>query len=240
MSAHGIDRRKILSRRLQAWVKDPGQFSRRKLPRSCPVCGYEGVFLSVGRPSKWDVRCPNCASRGRHRLMQLYLDRHGIELAGKRVLHFGPEKYMRRLMRANPAYVAADLYAPSADHRLDITAIDRPGASFDAVIAHHVLEHVDDDAAAMRELCRVLAPAGMAFLSVPINLTRPTYENPAVTEPWMRFWHFNGTDHRRFYGSDFPDRLRAAGFAEVETFRLTPAEEVAYGIDPTDCLFIAR
>jgi SAM-dependent methyltransferase len=31
-----------------------------------------------------------------------------------------------------------------------------PGASYDVVIPHHVLEHIDDDRQAMRELFRLL------------------------------------------------------------------------------------
>ena len=38
----------------------------------------------------------------------------------------------------------------------DITAIPHPDDSFDAILCIHVLEHVPDDRAAMRELARVL------------------------------------------------------------------------------------
>ena len=51
-----IDRGKIFSRMLQGWWKDRGQFSRKKIHRDCPVCGYHGIFLSVGRPARWDTR----------------------------------------------------------------------------------------------------------------------------------------------------------------------------------------
>ena len=57
-----IDSRKIFSRMLQGWWKDRAQFSRKKIARDCPICGYHGTFLSVGRPSRWDTRCPNCGS----------------------------------------------------------------------------------------------------------------------------------------------------------------------------------
>src|SRR5262249_48926451 len=42
-----------------------------------------------------------------------------------------------------------------------------PDASFDAVLLSEVLEHVPDDAAAMREAARVLRPGGVALISVP-------------------------------------------------------------------------
>ena len=232
--------RKVMSRMVQAWWKDRAQFSRRKIPRECPICLYHGTFISVGRPSRWDTRCPRCGSRERHRLMQLYMNEHGISLGDKKILHFGPEKWLMERMSDNPGYEPADLYAKIARFRLDITAIDRPDNFFDVVIAHHVLEHVDEDRKAMRELYRVLRPGGIGFFSVPINLSRDeTYENPAITDPDERFVHFGGTDHRRFYGRDFADRLREAGF-EVETYRRAPDEEVRFGLLRDECIYIAR
>ena len=49
----------------------------RKTARECPMCGYHGVFISVGHPSRWDSRCPGCGGRERHRLMQLWIDANG-------------------------------------------------------------------------------------------------------------------------------------------------------------------
>ena len=73
------------------------------------------------------------------------------------------------------------------DLRLDITALDLPDASFDAVICSHVLEHVDDDAAAMRELARITAPGGWCLVMVPLDLERETtYEDPTITSPEAR------------------------------------------------------
>jgi SAM-dependent methyltransferase len=42
-----------------------------------------------------------------------------------------------------------------------------PDARFDLVTAFDLLEHVDDDAAALAEVCRVLAPGGTLFITVP-------------------------------------------------------------------------
>ena len=236
-----IDRRKVISRMIQGWWKDRGQFSRKKIKRDCPVCGYHGIFLSVGRPSRWDTRCPNCGSRERHRLIQLYLDQHGIDLTTKKILQFGPEKWLMRAMKNNPDYEPADLYAPIAKFRLDITEIDRPDNFFDVVIANHVFEHVDDDKAAMREMFRVLKPGGYGFFSVPINLSRDEpYENPAITDPDERFAHFGGTDHKRYYGRDFAKKLEAAGFVSVEAYRRQPEEEVKWGLLRDECIYVAR
>ena len=82
------------TRRLAAaWLRDRRQFGGRRLPRTCPICGYHGVFVSVGHPGRWDARCLNCGSRERHRLLHLWItEGGGDKLAGKRILHFAPEK----------------------------------------------------------------------------------------------------------------------------------------------------
>jgi SAM-dependent methyltransferase len=197
-------------------------------------------MISVGHPPRWDARCASCGSRERHRLLWLWAIRDGRnELATKRILHFAPEKALRRALRNNPRYETADLYQTGVTHRADIRQLPLPDATYDVVIANHVLEHVDDDRRAVAELFRVLRPGGTALLTVPLNPTRATtYEDPAVTDPVGRQAHFNAPDHRRFYGLDFADRLAAVGFV-VETFRMTPPEEVRFGLLPMEWLYVA-
>lgn len=230
----------IVRRLIAAWFRDRGQFRRPLVARTCPICGYHGPFVSVGAPSRWDVRCLDCGSRERHRLLHLWvIEGGGNKLAGKRILHFAPEKTVVRQMRGNPLYETADLKMASATHRVDIAKVALPDAGYDIVMAHHVLEHVDDDRAAMRELFRLLKPGGTALLSVPINPSRrETYENPAIVEKALRSVHFGNEDHKRYYGLDFADRLQAAGFA-VETFRLPPADEARYGLLRDEWIYIA-
>jgi SAM-dependent methyltransferase len=224
-----------------AWLHDRSQFREVRLPRTCPICGYHGVFISVGHPPRWDARCLNCGSRERHRLTHLWVTEGGGDrLAGKRILHFAPEKVVIRQMRGNPLYETADLRQPGVTHTVDITGVALPDASYDVVMAHHVLEHIQDDRKAMREIFRLLTPGGVALLSAPINATRQqTYENPSVTTPEARHAHFSQSDHVRYYGLDFADRLAEAGFA-VEIFRLPPDQEVTYGLLRDEWITIAR
>jgi hypothetical protein len=46
----------VLRRLAAAWFRDRGQFSRKWLARTCPICGYSGMFISVGKPPRWDAR----------------------------------------------------------------------------------------------------------------------------------------------------------------------------------------
>jgi predicted SAM-dependent methyltransferase len=224
-----------------AWLGDRRQFAEPRLPRTCPICGYIGVFVSVGHPPRWDARCLNCGSRERHRLLHLWIIQGGgNKLHGKRILHFAPEKITMRQMRGNPLYETADLHQPGVTHRVDIAHVDLPDASYEVVMANHVLEHIVDDRMAMREVYRLLKPGGVALLTVPVNTSRhETYENPAVTAPAERHAHFSAEDHVRYYGLVFADRLREAGFA-VETFRMTPEEEVRYGLLRDEWLYVGH
>ena len=230
------------ARRLAAaWLRDRRQFTGPRLPRTCPICGYHGIFISVGHPGRWDARCLNCGSRERHRLMHLWvMEGGGDKLAGKRVLHFAPEKAFMRRMAGNPLYETADLRQAGVTHQVDITATNLPGEAYDIVIANHVLEHIPDDRAAMRELFRLLKSGGIALLSVPLNTSRQqTYENPSLTSKAERWAHFSAHDHLRYYGLDFADRLKEAGF-EVETWRRSPDEEVTYALGRDEWIYIAR
>lgn len=233
--------RTVVRRLIGAWLRDRRQFSRKWRGRTCPICGYSGVFISVGHPPRWDARCPQCGSRERHRLTQLWIaEDGGNKLDGKRILHFAPERAVIDQMRANPLYETADLHRMDVKHRVNITQVPLPDASYDVVIAHHVLEHVDDDRQAMKELFRLLKPGGTAVLSVPINATRQqTYERGTITRPEQRAVHFGGRDHKRYYGLDFATRLTDVGF-QVETFRVSQEVEVAYGLLRDEWLTIAR
>lgn len=164
----------------------------------------------------------------------------GDKLAGRRILHFAPEKALMQRMRGNPLYETADLLQAGVSRKLDITDTKLPDAGYDVVIANHVLEHVPDDRRAMHELFRLLRPGGLAVLTVPINATRhTTYENPAVITAAGRQAHFSAPDHVRYYGLDFVERLTEAGF-QVETFRESPEAEVEYGLQRDEWLFLAR
>ncbi len=209
---------------------------------TCPMCGYHGIFISVGRPTRWDACCPQCRSRERHRLIWLWANENGTDkFADKRILHFAPEKVWLGKMRGNPNYETADLYQKGVMHTVDIHDVALPGNSYDIVMCNHVLEHLDDDKTAMQEILRLMKPGGVAVLSVPINTSRQTtYENNAIVDPGLRTKHFAGTDHKRYYGLDFLDRLESAGFCDVKTFRMAPDQEANFSLQRDEWIYIAR
>ena len=137
-------------------------------------------------------------------------------------------------------------YAPGsgADLQLDITAIDLPDASFDAIIASHVLEHVADDRAALAELRRVLRPGGRAIVMVPVDHDRPdTYEDPAIATPAARQRAYRQHDHLRLYGADVADRLSLPGLrftADAYARELGPRLRARHRLLEADEIYVGR
>ena len=91
--------------------------------------------------------------------------------------------------------------------------------SFDIIFCNHVLEHIEDDAKAISELYRVMKPGGWGILQVPMkNSLEQTYEDFTIKDPKERQKHFGQYDHVRWYGMDYFDRLRKAGFETEPNF----------------------
>ena len=183
--------------------------------RECPCCGRQfRRFRATGQPRRPDAACPYCNSVERHRLLTLLI-RAEPDLVAGRVLHFAAEPALSRLIRPHAAeYVTTDLSADS-DVTADIVDLPFPDGRWDALVCSHVLEHVPDDAQAIRELRRVLAPDGNAIILVPRRTGAPTDEDPTVVDPVAREQRFGQHDHVRMYGDDLEERLHSNGFAHL-------------------------
>ncbi|MBK8594457.1 MAG: methyltransferase domain-containing protein [Holophagales bacterium] len=126
----------------------------------------------------------------------------------------GLDAGMERLLQARSAPTPAPLL------RGDALRLPFRDSAFDRVLGAEVLEHLPDDAAALRELRRVLAPGGLLALSV------PHVEYPFLWDPINRLWTALGgspfrtgplvgiwTGHERLYRpDDLAARVAAAGF----------------------------
>ncbi|MEK6805800.1 MAG: methyltransferase domain-containing protein [Pseudomonadota bacterium] len=191
----------------------------------CPLCESS---LRAFEKDPWDshpmARCPVCGAQRRHRAVWSFLLQSRL-LDGNtslgRFLHFAPEAVLEEKFRNGRAlkYLSADIRPGAAMLTLDITAINQPDASFDAIFCSHVLEHVPDDRAAMWELYRILRPGGRAIIQVPLY-AQSTFEDPSVVDPRERQRLFGQHDHVRKYGPDLLQRLLATGF-EARAVRAT-------------------
>jgi len=205
---------KLLARALPLRERLFGLANRGKSSFTCPICRYAGPFRDLSGPTgrRLHARCTRCGALERHRLQMLVLQSlfGGRDTGSLRMLHFAPEKHFRPIfMKMFGGYETADLCARGVDHRVDLQRLPFPGASYDVVYASHVLEHVPDDAAAIREIRRVLAPGGLAILPVPIvNPVTVDYPEPNARESM----------HVRAPGPDYFDRYRPH-FSRVDLYR---------------------
>lgn len=101
-----------------------------------------------------------------------------------------------------PALLLAQI---GADNRLPFRA-----DAFDVVVAQHVIEHLLDVDAALREWKRALKPSGCLALATP----NARYPDPA---------HFADTTHVRVFSPDeLRDAVTRAGFVVAECFTIFP------------------
>lgn len=202
-------------------------------------------FMPYGyKELRANALCPGCLSLERHRLLWLYLkEKTGFFASKLKVLHVAPEQcfYKRFKKLGNLEYTTADLESPLAEIKFDIQQIPLPDDIYDMVICNHVLEHVEDDHRALREIFRVLKPGGVAILQVPMIMeNEKTYEDPAITKPEDRLKHFHQKDHHRIYGADFPERVKKAGFEISETNfldEISPGLKERYRLPENEYMF---
>jgi len=187
--------------------------------RYCPACDQLVPGFGKGPGGRLNAKCPECGALERHRFLALLLDTLRPTLGPVRtVLDVAPMPAVTRVVqRLEPAaYVRMDLGydARLVDVTASVTQIPLEDRSVHLALCFHVLEHVPDDARAMRELGRVLAPDGLAVVQVPWRADVPTEEDlEADAEERLR--RFGRRDHLRAYGGDFEARLAAHGLAVI-------------------------
>jgi len=213
--------------------------------RLCPACGLRvGQFAPYGVRSRPDAQCPRCGSLERHRALMLFLREDPAFIAGGlRVLAVAPDPFLERLGRRGlHEYLSIDLNPGKAMAVMDLTRLELPSADRDLVIAFHVLEHIEDDGAAMREIRRVVSPTGRGLIEVPLEGDE-TDERFMREGPQAREAAYGQADHVRLYGRrNFEDRLRQADLipeavAVKERFAASLARA---SLDPNEVFYLIR
>ena len=176
----------------------------------CSVCS-----ASYGKPLSSDV-CPSCESRARHRQILDVLTKIGNPFDGRDVLacHANPVEKQAILGKANTVLNFDVRPLGYADIQMDIQAMDKvEDSSFDAFVAIHVLNHVEDDAKAIQEIHRVLKPGGFALVTIPCREGASTERCENITEHYGKeaLTQFGVGTYRR-YGLDDATRLFAKSF----------------------------
>jgi SAM-dependent methyltransferase len=191
----------MITKRLAADLRGEKQ-DVSKLPERrarCNICGSTEFKPGPGGRLYQEKQpvCSSCGSLERHRVYRNILGplvANG-EASGFRALQFSRDPSIDRAW-----FSTLENSVYGHDNSLDVRDIELPSGSHDVVICNHVIEHVDDDAAAFREIARITSRRGFAFVSVPNPAERP------VTVDWgYPDWSQHG--HHRIYGYDLVDRL---------------------------------
>jgi len=92
--------------------------------------------------------------------------------------------------------------------QFDLRTCPLPSNTFDGVILLNVLEHIDDDVAAIRQIARILKPRGIAHIEVP--------SNPDCYD----IYDEHLLHHRRYRAADLVRTLRQEGFEILKATHL--------------------
>jgi phosphoglycolate phosphatase len=173
----------------------------------CNLCG-SATFVDMN--TRKAVRCNECGSLERTRLLWLYLENGRIHENAK-VLHLAPEKGLydtlsKRLAPGN--YVTADIdpsrYRFAKDCvKLDLCELDdQPSGEYDLIIHSHVLEHVPCNVAyTLFHLHRMLKDDGRHICVIPFMAGKydECFQDIGNEERQRRFGQF---DHVRRFGKE--------------------------------------
>jgi SAM-dependent methyltransferase len=209
------------------------QWSEFALARGrCVYCGPT-LFARL-RADPVGVRCLRCRASAIHLAMRRALGDHVAAIGSSDVCEFsahGP--FARFLSRAARSASLSEYFAgiePGASRDgircEDLQRLTYRDASFDVVTHTEVLEHVADDACALRELHRVVRPGGTMLFTVPLHGGAATVERARLRDrdgiEHLRdpVYHLDplrpeGILAFRDYGRDIVDRVTAAGFVGV-------------------------
>lgn len=203
---------------LKSIAKRVRRLARRFLPKTrCNICGGTRFGLGpYGRLSQSGKKpwCRTCRSLERHRAFHKILQRlDPAQFAAWRCLQFSKDS------TADPAWFKSfEISIFGKENSLDLQNIARADASYDVIICNHILEHVPDYHAALKELRRILDPRGFLLLSFPdphrVAQTRDWgYPDPAEH------------DHYRVFGRDVEAELEAT-MAGCQVARVVERDDV--------------
>lgn len=209
---------------------------KSNIPGKCICCGEEVYYRPLPKIYERNLQkyganqfefetlnsqeyiCPCCNGSDRDRLIVAFLEKIGLSAKKEgKILQFAPSNAIEHWIVANCeslTYHSTDKYMEGVTFQADIQKMDSvEDGYYDYIICSHVLEHVEKDDLAMKELYRILSEDGTGILLVPICLNADAIDEEwglSEEENWRRFGQ---NDHCRLYNKDgFLARLKAAGF----------------------------
>lgn len=238
----------LIKRAGQFWVPESLLHTARRrwyqlkffgLQRQCPLCGSRiRSFLPHGTPVRQQALCPVCQCKEAHRLAMLYLsERTEILSRPVTMLHVAPEPALGAWLQglSRLTYISGDLQFGVGELCLNLCRLPFGDESFDLIYSAHVLNAIPDDHAAMREVCRVLKPGGIAIMNVPLQPDAAT-QLPDTDSRDGRMRLCNDPHIYRIYGSDLPRRFSDIPLKiELDNYyeSLVPDQRDRFGLQAT-------
>lgn len=181
--------------------------------------------------------CPACGSLPRVRRLYHLLESEYLKKDSS-ILDFSPARVIYRKLkkRTDLNYFATDFENEFlADHQFDITNIEIEDDTFNLIICYHILEHINADEAAMRELYRVAKKDAVVLIQTPFK-SGEIYEDYSKTSAEERLKYFGQEDHIRIYSaSGLEYRLQRAGFStEIKILK----EDKYYGFAKDETVIV--
>lgn len=246
------------------------RFTSKHTSTFCPVCNkdnvkfsplpdiyhqnaekYNFVHFGKGEMTSLDTYlCASCGASDRERLYTYWINQQistGKLSRFTKTIHFSPELRLSNFIRSFKIfddYQTADLTDPNVNHNVDLLNLPFENDHFDFFICSHILEHVQDDGQAIRELFRITRSNGCGILMAPIIIgLKKTIENTSITSGAER-WHFFGQDdHVRLYShEDYVKKITSVGFKveqlNIKYFGVSIFKKL--GLKKTSILYIVR
>jgi SAM-dependent methyltransferase len=235
----------------------------------CPVCGNRPAsflplpefyreqahrygYLRFGKAEMGSLEtytCAQCGASDRERLYALWIEQQieqGALSENMHVVHFAPEAALSAKLKSRELfdYKTADLLMDKVDYKVDMMEMPFEDESFDFFICSHVLEHVESDDKAIRELYRITKRGGRGILVAPISVgLKNTLEDSSVTDEAGRWRLFGQNDHVRLYAhDDYVQKIRRHGFRleELGEEYFGKAVFSSLGLKQTSILYVVR
>lgn len=206
----------------------------------CLICQkYFSKFIVL---ENGDKLCPACGSLPRHRRLWLLLTKEKPITSNDVILHFSPERCITNKLKKihGEKYHTTDYDVKfNTNFHFDIANIAAKNETYSYIICYHVLEHIENDIQAMKELYRILKRGGKVIIQTPFK-DGSIYENATITTKQERLQHFGQDDHVRIYSIDgLKSRLESVGFS-VTLLQYENTESSRYGFKNKETILVCE
>jgi hypothetical protein len=180
----------------------------------CPIC--DSAEFKSNR-----YICCGCGNGDRTRtLYYMYLPLVAAT-KGRSALAFTTENWLK-----SNWFTKCERSIFNGSNHLDIQNIERHSGSYSWVTCNHVLEHIENDDMAIKELYRILSDDGVLQITVPMPSRSYTTVDWGFPDPKI-YGHWRG------YGADFINNLKqilpsAKVLTVITEDKMTPFKDIAY------------